>query len=104
MFKSLGQFVVRVANLAEAEGRVVRDEIVRLMKLFCVYGLVALFVFCGVFTIATGLYLIFCEVMHRGAALLLVGGIVVGGAAVLGYVGYQIESKHEEDSYEVSAE
>jgi hypothetical protein len=78
--KSIGELIVRVANLAEAEGRVVKRNVVRVLSgsvIFLVAGALAV---SGFVALCAAIFLGLSEVIHPGWALAIVslGPLVAG--------------------------
>lgn len=84
MIRTLSRLIVRAAELAEAEGRLARVQVMRLMRLAAVMSVSVVGVSAGLLTIGAGVTIALMRVMSPGAALIIVGlGLVVisGGAA-----------------------
>lgn len=87
LFKHLSEFIVRVANLAEAEGRQLRAIVTRIGVGFAMLLAAALLVVLGIGAMALAMYAGLRESMHPGWAGLLTGIATLGVAAGLGAAG-----------------
>jgi len=83
VIRTLSKLIVRAAELAEAEGRLARVQVMRLMKAAAVLTVAVVGVSAGLLTIGAGVTLTLTSVMPPGAALIVVGvGLVaIGGGA-----------------------
>ena len=84
MFKHLSEFIVKVANLAEAEGRQLRAIVTRMGVGFAMLVAAALLVVMGIGAMALAMYAGLREGMHPGWAGLLTGITTLGVAAGVG--------------------
>ena len=83
---SIGRFVVRVAELAEAEGRLAKQQVLRLLKtsLFCLVA--AVLALAGIGVVAVGGIIRLADVIGLGNAFLSIGGTLLLLALALGLV------------------
>ncbi len=83
---SVGRFVVRVAELVEAEGKLAKQQVLRLLKtsLYCVMA--AVLALAGVGVVAVGAIIRLAEVIGLGNAFLAIGGALLLLAIALGIV------------------
>ena len=84
LFKHLSEFIVRVASLAEAEGRQLRAIVTRIGVGFATLVAAALLVVMGIGAMALAMYAGLREGMHPGWAALLTG---IATLSVAGGVG-----------------
>ena len=75
--KALAQFIVRLTELAEAEGRAAQRGLFRLALALLLLWLVALLALIGVGLIGGALYLVFARVIAPAGALAIVGGLAL---------------------------
>ena len=74
--KAFGQFVVKLADLLEAEGRALRSAVFRLSGAILLLILTALLVAAAIGLFAGALYLVFAQLTGSAAAgLAILGGI-----------------------------
>lgn len=86
MLGSLGQFAVKLANLAEAEGRVARAEAIRLGTALLFGFAATMLALVGVFVISGALYAALANVVAPAWAMLIVGCGLIAIAALVGVV------------------
>lgn len=82
--KFLGQFIVRVADLLEAEARLARRGAYRFVAAVILLLAAAALLLVGTFTLAAAVYLALRRVLPADATCAVIGGILVaiGFAAV----------------------
>ncbi len=73
----LGQFIVKVANLAEAEGRVAKQSVFLLAAAVLVFAAAVALVLVALVLLGVAMYLGLAEVMPPGGAAALVGAILL---------------------------
>lgn len=74
---TLIELVLRVAGLVEAEGRVAKQNAVRLSLAICIWVLATLLVGVGILGLATSVFLGLASVMHPALAVLIVAAMVL---------------------------
>ena len=70
--RSVGELIVRVADLMEAEGRVARRNIVRLIFISVILVTAAMTLVAGILSLGAAVFLGLNSVMHPGWALAIV--------------------------------
>lgn len=73
MIRSLSKLAVCLADLMEAEGRVARFEVLRLVKISLLYVVSCVLLLSGALILVAGLYLFLAEIMPPGFALMSLG-------------------------------
>ncbi len=83
--RALNQFVVKVANLVEAEGRVARVHVVRLVQGGVLFAVAGFLLAVGLLALAAAIYLGLRHVMPAWIALGLVAlvPIALGGLGIV---------------------
>jgi hypothetical protein len=71
--RALSEFVVRVANLAEAEGRLVREKTLEMISATLLWLTAALLAVAGVLALFAALYLGLRVFIHPAFAMAIVG-------------------------------
>lgn len=79
----IGEFLVRVANLAEAEGRLAWDRIAKLAVAILLFALAMIIFLLAVIALSTAAFLGLLEVMHPAGALAIVGFTLLSAAAAV---------------------
>ncbi len=86
MFATLGQFVVKVVNLAEAEGRVAMSHLLRLAMVIVLFASVGVLVTAAAVLLAAAIYVALASVLHPATALLVSALFLLCAAAVIGFI------------------
>lgn len=61
----------------EAEGRVLRVELIRVVKACLLYSAAYVLVLGGLIALATGGYMALTEVLHPGVAMMVIGALLL---------------------------
>jgi len=84
--KSLARIIVAFTNLAEAEGRNLRQEAVKTGLALGLVVLATVFALGGLGFMAAALYIALADVMHPGWAAFITGWVVLAVAGVLAWI------------------
>ncbi len=92
MIRSLSKLVVRTAELIEAEGRVARHEVIRMLKITLLYSLASVLVLGAVIALAVGLYTALATLTTIGIAWALVGVLLLACSCAAALIAQRHES------------
>ena len=84
MLQSVSQFFVKLANLAEAEGRLARYHVVRIACALGLLVMAAVLVLAAVIAWACALYLVLRDVLHPAGALAIVAAVLLIVSVAMG--------------------
>jgi hypothetical protein len=84
---TLIELVLRLAGLVEAEGRVARQNAVRVAIAVCIWVLATILVAVGLLGLATSIFLGLASVLHPAIALLIVAAMVLVIAIACALIG-----------------
>jgi hypothetical protein len=96
---SIRQLVVQVADLAEAEGKLLRIEAMRFIKAITLFTIACCLAVSGIGVAAAGGFLLLMEVMHPGLALLVMGGALLMlaiGAWIMGHAAAKVRELRDD--------
>lgn len=93
MLKMLGEFVVKLADLAEAEGRQLRAIVVSVGIGLAMVLTAALVLFVGLGLLVFGLFKGFEESMGAAWAACASGAIAIVIAGIVGFIGWRAMSR-----------
>jgi hypothetical protein len=94
MFAPLGQFVVKVANLAEAEGRLAIGHLQRLGLLGVLISAAGMLVIGAVAVLAAAVYVALHKCVHPAVALLASALVLLAAAASIAYAARSLWLTH----------
>lgn len=78
---TLVEFAIRLANLAEAEGRTAKRHGIQIVMASLTWAAAMLFLVAGVIVVALAIYFALVQVMPSPLALLLVAALLFGAGA-----------------------
>jgi hypothetical protein len=84
---TLIELVLRLAGLVEAEGRVAKQNAVRVALAVCIWALATILLAVALLGLATSVFLGLASVMHPAIALLIVAAMVLVVAVACGLIG-----------------
>jgi hypothetical protein len=84
---TLIELVLRLAGLVEAEGRVAKQNAVRVALAVCIWALATILLAVALLGLATSVFLGLASVMHPAVALLIVAAMVLVVAVACGLIG-----------------
>lgn len=87
---TLIELVLRLAGLVEAEGRVAKENAVRVAAAVCIWVLATLLVGVGLLGFAAAIFLGLASVMHPAIAVLIVAAMVLVIAIACALVGQYV--------------
>lgn len=83
MIRALSILVVRTAELFEAEGRSLRGEALRMVRLTVYYVATCTLTIIGLLVVAAGLFLALSDLLTPAGALVLIGGLILAAGLVM---------------------
>jgi hypothetical protein len=84
---TLIELVLRLAGLVEAEGRMAKQNAIRVAIAVCIWALATILVAAGLLGLATSVFLGLASVMHPALALLIVAAMVLTIATACALIG-----------------
>ena len=93
MLASFGKFIVRIADLVEAEGRLAARHLIQLGTVMAVVFAAAALGVASLLVLAAALYLALESVMHRAAAMGLTGLALVLAAGGVAFAAFSLNQQ-----------
>lgn len=93
--KSLAEFIIRVANLIEAEGRLAKRHAASLILAALMFLVAALMLLGMLLAIVAAVYLLLVKTLPAWSALLIIAGLFLVLALIILIVGHATLSKKQ---------
>ncbi len=86
MFSSVGQFIVKIANLLEAEGRIASQQMIRIGAILLLMAGASVLGVVAILAMAAAIYVALQHFLHHAGALAVAAVMLLGAAAWVGYI------------------